>query len=188
MTSHLRRHPFRSGCLLLVLLVGAILGLYAMPNPPSPDPFQSGGLGLPQHEWEQQHRYTNNGGFDYPLSSVHFYDADLSVYFWPEGWLNLDGMQTTGISSYLVGDARGYSHKFLPVDAQLQRTIPATQPDGLTVEIYCSASLATRYPWRPFAPDPWRGKPPGTFYVTYANHFALYIPAHAGAWLLALDP
>ncbi len=175
------KHPIRAGCALLLLIGLLPLGLWVIPNPPTPEPFQSGGLGLTKAAWEQNHASRPYDSGPLPTSGIGFYGREMTVYFWPEGWLSLGESRITGISGGVsdvdgANTAREASRSLLPADAQLVRTIQNPTSGKGIMDIYHSTSLETRYPNRWFTPDPWNGVPAGTFYVTSYTYFAILIP------------
>ena len=174
----------RVGCgLIAILVIGyCIWGL--LPNPPPSGPFQSGGLGLTRAEWQQRYVVAQTD-FALPFTEPVYEDRDhKSLYgldYWPEGWLNGAQARITTINPFGWGPGpfppAGFVQQLLPADSQRLRQDVGVGPDGRTaVDIYYSASLATRYPPRLGAPDPWQGTRPGTFYVFTGHSLIITIP------------
>jgi len=167
--------------LLGLLLLASVFACYSVPNAPVAASFESGGLGLTKALWDRQHQARNNTGYPVPpISGIAFYDSDLSVYFWPEGWFSLDNSPAMAVRSDLDsgrGTPRRQARGFLPTDGELQRTVTNPNVPGGFIDIYHSAALATRFPPRLFTPNPWSDAAPGTFYVTYDTHFFIGIPS-----------
>ncbi len=169
--------------LMLVLVFAFILAIFAIPNPPAPSGFISGGLGLTRAEWQQYYRPCETCFQALFSEPTYEDDADIlySVSFWPEGWLSSGQARITGINPFawqFEGEtAQSLTHRLLPSDAQFEATVQDPEADGEFVDIYHSDSLETRYPQRLFAPDPWRGTKSGTIYVLHGHSLAITIPA-----------
>ena len=193
MASGAPKRRLQVGGVLLLGLVFVVIGLYAAPNPPTSPQFRSGGLGLTKAAWDRQHTVTHNTAYAPDLfAGIEFYDQDIAVTFWPEGWLNLAEARITSIQSGLLSGpapdtARTASRELLPADAQLQQTMSDPTAPGTLIAVYHSASLATRYPPRVWAPDAWEGFLPGTFYIRYSSSFVIGIPSEMHNLLNALS-
>lgn len=173
----------------MVILV-VLTGCTGAAATPTPDAFQSGGLGLTKGEWERQHHKLTS--VDY-LSSFYFYDYEnlqsgasgYAVRFWSEDAqltnetlissigvdvrFVLSGTDGLNIEAYLLTPDQ--KHKavstLLPADTQFQRRIDQFEVQGSYSDIYYSKSLAGRYPPLPSVGDPWGKDPPGTIRASY---------------------
>src|SRR6476469_3435719 len=160
---------------LPLLLALIVLAAFAVPTWPAPAPIESGGLGLSRSAWNTRHTLTlDPPSSGVPVRQQDFYDNQLRVYFWPEGWLAADQARIKVISSsqdHSVSDARAASRGLLPADAVLQRTVADPNIAFGFIDVYHSDSLREQYAGRLFAADPWGGRPPGAFYVAYSHIF-----------------
>ena len=163
---------------LPLLLALIVLAAFAVPTWPAPAPIASGGLGLSRAEWNAHHTLTLDSGSSERRQD--FYDNQLRVFFWPEGWLAADQARIKVISSsqdHSASEARAASRGLLPADAVLQRTVADPNMAFGFIDVYHSAALRDQFPGRLFAADPWGGRPPGTFYVEYSHIFYIAIPS-----------
>ena len=182
------RHLLRArrvGCGLISSLVLSFCAWGLLPNPPPVGPFQSGGLGLTRAEWQQQYVPAYEP-IRLPFTEPVYEDGEqrslYSLDFWPEGWLNGAQARITTINPFGWGPGPEppamLIQQLLPADSQqVHDPLALEEPAGAFVAIYYSASLATRYPARLGAPDPWRGARLGTFYVISGHSLVITIPA-----------
>jgi hypothetical protein len=173
----------RGGCLVFVVLGLVVGAISAVPNPPTPAGFRSGGLGLTRAEWRRQYTVAEEP-FRPPLTEPLYEDAQhvlYSVDFWPEGLFSGGEARITAINPFgwLTSreTAQSLSRKLLPGDAQLAGTALDPSTPGESVDIYLSRTLATRYPPRLFTRDPWSGARPGTIYVFSGHFLSITIPS-----------
>src|SRR5438874_10955081 len=92
--------------LLVLLLLLLVVALFAVPNPPTPGGFTSGGLGLTRAEWRQQYKPCSECPYQ-PLFGEPIYQDELGILygleFWPEGWLAQDEARIMAIGPFSWG-------------------------------------------------------------------------------------
>ncbi|GAB4538863.1 MAG: hypothetical protein Kow0063_27140 [Anaerolineae bacterium] len=128
--------------------------------PPAPEtpPFVSGGLGLPQPEWEQRY----GPGSPSETAGYLWYRSAYLVAF-QDGQVAYIERRWSPENPATIEDARLLSSELIPTDRQLiQSYNPGGRPD-LVVDLYLSPSLAGR-----FAGNPWVGGQPGNFTIAYS--------------------
>ena len=146
---------------LVLIVIGLTACGAATPSTPRPGDtpvgaaYASGGLGLSQQEWEKAHKQSEA---DSPYTK---YDGDKYWIIFMDGkvW-SLD--RDYDEDEPVLDKARQEGKSLIPKDAEL---IESFSPDGfpeLTVDLYLSESLKTR-----FDSDVWHDDEPGTFMVIY---------------------
>lgn len=128
------------------------------PTPAAP-PFASGGLGLSRQEWEQGHGQPSR------TSIFLEYDGGRLIVGLPNENVGHLERVWTPQSAVALDAARSEARAFLPADATLIQSIE--RGDGRTVDVYASASLASR-----FGPNAWNGGKTGTFSIQYRHRSA----------------
>lgn len=188
------RRMRRLGCLYLFLLALVTAAVLAVPNPPTPAGFSSGGLGLTRAEWRRQYAVAEEP-FRPPLTEPVYEDSQHILYgveFWPEGLFSAGEARITAIKPFgwltSAETAQSLTRKLLPADAQFKGTTQDPSVTGESIDLYLSDSLATRYPRRLFAADPWVGAQPGAIYVFYGHFLSITIPSASSIAPLVLLP
>ena len=152
---------------------------------PTPAGFSSGGLGLTRAEWRRQYAVTEEP-FRPPLTEPVYEDSQHILYgveFWPEGLFSAGEARITAIKPFgwltSAETAQSLTRKLLPADAQFKGTTQDPSVAGEFIDIYLSDSLATRYPRRLFAADPWAGAQPGAYTFSTGTSCPSRFPAPA---------
>jgi hypothetical protein len=131
-----------------------------MPPPPAPEviPFNSGGLGLSQLEWELRHGQGSPGD---PSGHIVYENGAYLVSF-QEGNVWYIERQWSPDNPVTFDDARLQSGELIPADRQyIQTYSPEGRPEQV-VDLYLSPSLQSR-----FRGNWWVGGAPGNFTVAF---------------------
>jgi hypothetical protein len=167
---------FRRRALPLVALLAVCIASIGciIPGSPQADSFQSGGIGLTRAEWEKTHKpdpLATHIGWE---RAAYYPESRYGVTYWHEDPQS-QKPEDARIAEFIYKTRNPTSEgqlaemvALLPADAQLQEKGQITgnvQARGDLWYIYHSQSLETRYPPLPDAPDPWKGKTPGTIYL-----------------------
>lgn len=126
---------------------------------PAPLPaFSSGGLGLSQSVWDEDHVVTDADSLGYIPSGIP-YDSNWAVTFIEGNVYLIDHQYREPVS---LADAEVESSALIPADSVFVRRYNPYGDIGLIADVYFSESLKGR-----FSPNWWTHSDPGTFDVVY---------------------